>query len=73
MEDNDPFNPNSAEPQKPRLYRADSSAGRKRSYEEAEFPQRQEDDYAKRFKRKQPRVAAAYGYVIHDPGMLISS
>lgn len=61
MEDNDPFNPNAAEPQKPRLCRADSSAGRKRSYEEAESPQRQEDDYAKRFKRKQPRVAAAYG------------
>lgn len=63
MEDNDPLNADVPDLPHPKLHRADSSAGRKRSYEEAESPQRQEDDYTPRIKRRQPRVAAAYGYV----------
>ncbi|KAF2143769.1 uncharacterized protein K452DRAFT_161971 [Aplosporella prunicola CBS 121167] len=61
MDDNDPFNANAPPPQ---LHRNESSAGRKRSYEEAESGEekhRQEDDYTPRIKRRQPRVAAAYG------------
>ncbi|KAF2083287.1 hypothetical protein K490DRAFT_69963 [Saccharata proteae CBS 121410] len=64
VDDNDPFSVNAAEPPNPRLLRSESSAGRKRSYDESEnqgdAKHRQEDDYTPRMKRKQPRVAAAY-------------
>ncbi|KAK8163592.1 hypothetical protein BC567DRAFT_211607 [Phyllosticta citribraziliensis] len=64
MDESDPFNPNTSHPSHPTLKRSESGAGRKRSYDETEPvdpKQRQEDDYTPRIKRRQPRVAAAYG------------
>ncbi|KAK7543324.1 hypothetical protein IWX50DRAFT_656983 [Phyllosticta citricarpa] len=64
MDESDPFNPNAPDSGHPPLKRSESGAGRKRSYDETEPgdpKQRQEDDYTPRIKRRQPRVAAAYG------------
>ena len=50
-------------PTEPRLQRTESSASRKRSYDETDQEDgklRQSDDYTPRLKRRQPQVAAAY-------------